>query len=257
MICCQVADALTPVHLILVKLWSTQAGLQGLTQHTIRDLSQRRCKQRIDLELFAHGMDPVLPAQINPLESSPVAEGYQRLFDAEDSETDPPPFPFFVLNANVGGKNKLHAYLDCDGNCSANISTGPWLIDVFRWATQYTDPRRFADLYAAGHVVRKMVRGGHVRAGSADITVFCCDDNGFGGDLRIQLFTEGLDPVWPYITSENGEPNSRDQCNLYVKLDRQTLFHVRWGQRDGLPVVSVYSELGHFHEPLLRWAQSQ
>ena len=72
----------------------------------------------------------------------------------------------------------------------------------------------------------------------------------------MRLHSDSGNPAWPYFNPEDGEPDSKNLDCIYVSWDRKTLYTVKWGEGDSGVVASVYSELGHFHEPLLRWAQS-
>jgi hypothetical protein len=249
-------DALTVAQPVLEKLRSMGLVQNIPIRHIIRDLRNRRCKQKLIIEAFAHRMDLALPPKINPISESPVADGYQYLFDEDDPQTDVLPDDFAVLEITAGGRRRLHAFWNKQGDCFASCDLGPWLTDGLHWATQHKDPRRLADLNLVRHLVGGLVRGGHVTNGFADLTTFCCDDSGFGAELKIQLFSPERDPAWPYVNPEDGEPDFRTCSSLYVGLDRRTLFSAKWGEADSGLIVSMYSELGHFHEPLLRWAKS-
>ena len=250
------SDALTVACAIVEKLRPVEPVERWPIREMIRNLPDRRCKQRIEIELFSHIMGLEIPPNVFPLEDSPVADGYEHLFDADDQEYVPP--AFVALYVKVGGRRVLHAWWGDGGDCFAWIDKGAWLPDVLRWATEHTDSRRLANIDLARQLINALVRGGHFRDGHANLTTFCCDNRGFGGDLKIQARCKAdCEPRWPYITPADGTPTNRWENNLCVALGRRFLFTADWGEGESGPVADVYSELGHFHEPLLRWALAQ
>jgi hypothetical protein len=244
-------------QLAIGRLCPSEPGIPWPIEQTLLDVPDRRVKQRIKISLFAHGMSPRVPAFGKLLESSPTFHGHAWLFDQE-SEDDVPPPPFFSLDIDIGSQRGLHLYCDDEGGCYTALRRGAWQLDVVRWATQHRDPIRLANLNLAMLLWERVRRSGQVNGHSARIVAPCYDDYGFGGELGVQFFRDnsGFNPEWPFVIPEDSEPESATRCSLYVMFQRRALFTCSWGFGSSGPVASVYSDLGHFHGPLLRWAES-
>jgi hypothetical protein len=152
----------------------------------------------------------------------------------------------------------LHIYWD-RSSLYALLRRGLWQQDILRWATRHRDPIRLANLNLARLLLERLHRDGQINGRFAHAAAPCYDEYGFGGELDIQFYRDdpNTEPVWPYVIPEDAEPDARSRSSLYVQFGRRSLFTCSWGFINMVPAASVYSDLGHFHGPLLRWAQSR
>jgi hypothetical protein len=223
------------------------------TAANVADVSGRCVKQPIKVTLFAHEMEPELPLRAEILKNNPVRGGHMHLFDDPNAKPD----PFCSMEITVGGREVFSLFWG-EACCHAWMSPGPWQPDIIRWATKHQDPIRLANLNLVRHLLGRLRRDGYMQDRYPRVAALCFDDYGFGGELEIWLSRpEGLtDPFWPFSVPEDAEPEHENKCLLHVMFGRRSLLDCSWSVGEEGWRARVYSDLGHFHEPLLRWAQS-